>query len=92
MAQSARKLSSETKLRIVNCDLGHSLFMAEGRIKFFCGCDEKTRLSWALSVREIHAFGPQTRKNVFLDKNNFILDFATVDVTKFNVQKYCFIT
>ena len=44
MAQIARKLPSEAKPRMVNCDLGHSFFMAKGRIRFFCGSGEKTRL------------------------------------------------
>ena len=34
MAQFARKLPSEAKFRMVNCDLGHSFFMTEGRIRF----------------------------------------------------------
>ena len=36
MAQIARKL--------VNCDLGHSLFMDKGRIRFFFVSGDKTRL------------------------------------------------
>ena len=62
MAQIARKLASKAKPRMVNCDLGHSLFMAEARKQFFCGCGEKTRLCRTHRVREICAFGPQTRK------------------------------
>ena len=30
----------------INCDLGHSLFMDKGRIKFFCGSSEKFRFLW----------------------------------------------
>ena len=40
MAQIARKLPSEAKPRMVNCDMGHSLFMDKGRIKLFCGSSE----------------------------------------------------
>ena len=66
MALIARKLPSEAKPRMVNCDLGHSLFMAEGRIKFFCCCGEKIRLCRTRSVREIRTFGPQYKKIKFL--------------------------
>ena len=41
MAQIAGKLPSEAKPRMVNCDLGHSFFMAKGRIRVFCGSGEK---------------------------------------------------
>ena len=41
MAQIARKLPSMAKPRMVNCDLGHSWFMAEGRIKFFVAVAKK---------------------------------------------------
>ena len=47
-----------------NRDLGHSLFMSEGRIKFFCGCGEKIRLCRTHSVRKIRTFGPQTKKSI----------------------------
>ena len=61
MAQIARKLPSEVRPRIVNCDLGHSLFMDKGRIKFFCGSSEK-----ALSGQEIVLSWLLSRKNIFL--------------------------
>ena len=65
MAQIARKLPSEAKPSMVNCDLGHSLFMAEGRIKFFCCCGKKIGLCRTRSVREIRTFGPQYKKVIF---------------------------
>ena len=64
MTQIARKLPSKAK--------PWPLFMAEGRIKFFCGCGEKRRICRTRSVREIRAFGPQTRKYflvVLVDSN-----------------------
>ena len=76
MAQIARKLASEAKLWMVNCDLGHSLFMAQGRIKIFLRLWRKTRLCRTRSVREIRAFGPQTRKNYFIWKYKY--DVATL--------------
>ena len=53
MAQIARKLPSEAKPRMVNCDLEHSLFMDKGRIRFFFVSGEETRLfrKYALSGR-----------------------------------------
>ena len=89
MAQIARKLPSEVKPRMVNCDLGHSLFMAEGRIKFFCGCGDKKRLCWTRSVREIRAFGPQTRKDYFIKsicQNIFKFIFAKIQDSAFLVK------
>ena len=56
MAQIARKLPSMAKPRMVNCDLGHSLFMAEGRIKFFV----------AVARKYVRAFGPRSTKKYFL--------------------------
>ena len=56
MAQTARKM--------VNCDLGHSLFIDKGRIRFFFVSGDKTRLFRLRSGREIRAFWPLTRKIV----------------------------
>ena len=70
MAQIARKLPSEAKPRMVNCDLGHSLFMAEDCTKFFCDCGEKIRLFRTRGVREIRTFGPQYKK-VYFDKCDY---------------------
>ena len=41
---------------MVNCDLGHCLFIDKGRIKFFCDSGEKTRIFWLRSGWEIRAF------------------------------------
>ena len=47
IAQIARKLPSEANPTMENCDLGHSLFMHKGHIKFFCvsRADQKKILS-----------------------------------------------
>ena len=78
MAQIALKLPCEVNPRMVNCDLGHSLFMAEGRIKFFCDCGEKTRLCQIRSVREIRAFGLQARKYLKLTRNENVMNFHLI--------------
>ena len=65
MAQIARKLPSEVKPRMVDCDLGHSLFMGKGRIKFFCGSSEKFRFPWPRSGQEIVLSQLLPRKIVF---------------------------
>ena len=62
MAQIARKLPSEAKPRMVNCDSGHSFFIAKGCILFFSDSGKKTRL-W-----EVRAFSPQTKP--LTEKNN----------------------
>ena len=53
MAQVKRKLPSEAKPRMVNCDLGHFFFMAKGPIRFFCFSGGKLRFPWPRSSQEI---------------------------------------
>lgn len=56
MSQIARKLAPEAKPRVVNCDLGNSLFTPEGSIRFFCSSAEKERRSPGAAEREDFLF------------------------------------
>ena len=92
MAQIARKLPIEAKPRMVNYDLGYSLFMDKGRIRFFFVSGEKGRL-----FREIRAVWPLTRKTFFFlifflrSRNffqcNYILRFDRTFWCEFRVLK-----
>ena len=61
MAQIASKLPSEAKPRMVNCNLGHSFFIAKDCILFF---------------RVIRAFSPLRRKHFLTNKKIFYLHFS----------------
>ena len=92
MAQIARKLPSEAEPRVVNCDLGHSFFIAKDCTLFFSSRGKKTRLFRTCSIREIRAFSPLIRKKFFdnnlTEKKNpaartGILVKTTIDSTDF---------